>query len=158
MSVIVARPVGSVGEGIFGKNYSMAESLGVTTTTQSAFQEKVSMSTGGIPLGTYRIGWSFQWNHNSITDDFEGRVQLDNITNLSYIQLEPSDSSEDNGTIGPTASPFSTTGTDQRNTSSGFRIMVLPAGNHIIDIDFRTNNTLRESSIWNAQIEFWRVS
>lgn len=158
MSVIVARSIPSISNGIFGKNFIFAENLGVTTTTLTTFQTKVTLNTGIVPVGTYRIGWSYQWNHNSTVDDFEGRVVLDAVNILDYIQAEPKDSAANNGAIGPPNSPFSTTGTDQRFSTSGFVHVPLTAIAHSILIDFRTNNTAKESSIWNARLEFWRVA
>lgn len=135
-------------QNIFGSYFASTESLGVTTTTQTTPLEKLSLNTGTIPAGTYRIGWSFQWNHNATTNDFLGRVQLNNIKDLAFYQIEPKDA----------AGTFSTTGTNQQLGISGFSIEVLTAGTHIIDIDFTTSLAGVESSMWNTRLEFWRIS
>ena len=137
--------------GLFGSEFQFAEDLIVTTTTQVALLEKLKLTTPALPAGTYRIGWSFQWNHNSTSTDFLGRVQLDDTDDLAYYQAEPSDSSY-------TGTPFSTTGTDQQMEMEGFSHKTLGAGVHTIDIDFATSVAGDESSIWNVRLEIWRVA
>lgn len=131
----------------FGTQYQYTDSDAVSTTTSTTFQQKLRLTTASIPAGTYRIGWSYQWNHDSTNNGYEGRVQIDDSTEIMFHQQEPQDSG---GTFG-------TTGTDQQYQLSGFKHISLTAGVHTIDIDYRTNNGANASSIWNARIEIWRV-
>lgn len=133
--------------GVFGSQYFYAENDSISTMTSTTFQQKLRLTTPSIPAGTYRIGWSYQWNHDSTNNGFEGRVQIDDSTEIQYHQQEPQDS----------AGTFGSTGTDQKHTSSGFKNVVLSSGVHFVDVDFRTNAAGVESSIWNTRIEIWRV-
>ena len=135
-------------QNVYGSNYTYAESLTVTTTNSTSFQEKLKLTTASLPVGTYRIGWSFQWNHDNTGNDFLGRIQMDDTTTLGNYQIEPKDS----------AGTFSTTGTNQKFGLAGFAQVALTTGVHFFDIDFATENASDESSIWNARLEFWRVS
>jgi len=134
-------------EAVFGSYYNYGESDTVTTTTSDVFLEKTSITTGSLPAGNYRIGWSYQWNHDNAGNDFEARVRLDGTTDIMLHKQEPKDS----------AGAFSTTGTSQQYQNSGFKHISL-SGVHNIVLDFRTDSNGDESSMWNARIELWRVS
>lgn len=133
---------------VFGSEYLYIEDETVSITTSTTFQEKLSLSTPAtLPAGTYRIGWSYRFNHNNNGNDFEGRVQLDNTTDIDFVKVEPKDS----------AGNFGGSGSSQRYVVSGFKNVVLTAGVHTIDIDYRTDSGGINSAIWEARIEFWRV-
>lgn len=132
----------------FGTEYQYAESEGVSTTNSTNFQQKLRLTTTSLPAGTYRIGWSYQWNHDSSANDFEARVQLDDSQNLEEHVEEPQDS----------GGGFGSTGSNQQFTNSGFQHVSLSTGVHTVDIDYRTSDSGGdESSIWNARLEIWRV-
>ena len=131
----------------FGTAYQYAESDAVSITTSATFQQKLRLTTSSLAAGTYRIGWSYQWNHDSTSNGFEGRVQIDDSTEVMFHQQEPQDS----------AGTFGSTGSDQQHQLSGFKHISLSSGVHTIDIDYRTNSAGNESSIWNTRIELWRV-
>ena len=131
---------------IFGSEFYQVESEGVTTTTSTTYIEKVALSTGSLPAGKYRIGWFYQWNHNSVTSDFVAQIRL-NGTELYRHKQEPKDA----------AGSFSTTLTSQRYMTSGFTYEDL-SGNNTIQIRFKTDTSTDESSMWGAKIELWRVS
>ncbi len=131
---------------IFGSEYQYAESLTVAVTNSTTLIQKLRLTTSNLPAGTYRLGWSWLFNHDSNGDDFLGRVQLDDITTYGEIQVEPKDS----------AGNFNATGSNQKYPVCGFANIVL-SGLHTVDIDFATSNAVNESSIWDARLELWRV-
>lgn len=133
---------------IFGTQYYYAESIGVSKTNSLSFMEKLKLTTGSIPAGNYRIGWSFEFNHSSRNSNFLGRVYLDDVTELASYVIRPSDASGN----------FQNTGSRQKYLASGFKHINLSAGVHFIDIDFATDDNNINSSIWNTNIEFWRIN
>ena len=56
------------------------------------------------------------------------------------------------------AGTFGSTGTNQQHQISGFKHIVLTAGVHTIEIQWRSQDGVTTASIWNARIELWRVS
>jgi hypothetical protein len=138
----------SVPSPIFGSEFQYAESLGTTTTTSSTLQTKVSLNTPVIPAGTYRIGISYGWNFNSTGNDFRGEFHEDNVKIGEEHRQEPKDSSGN----------FNGTGSNQRHYLSRFVYRTLTTGIHSYDINFRSASSGTSASIWDATIEFWRVS
>jgi len=125
---------------IFGSEFAHNESLAQSTATGTTWVEKVRLDVTNIVAGTYRVGWSFEWGHSSAAADFRGRVQVDDSTILLAQQSEPKD-----------------TGTDQHYPSGGFGNITLTSGDHHVDLDFSSSST-NTARIWNARLEFWRVS
>lgn len=146
-------PVGPQGpEGSFDNFHHEASSLGVTTSNATSFIEKLKLTTGFVPAGKYRVGFSYAWNHNDNRNDFLAQVVVDDVTVISNQREEPNDS---NGTFG-------STGSDQKHLESGFAYVTLTDGTHTVDIDFATSSAGIGfagivSSIWDARIELWRV-
>jgi len=141
---------------IFGSEFQLAESLGVSTTlfdeNQTAFQNKLSMTTGALPLGDYRIGVSYGWNSDTTAYDFEGKFLVNNIQEGELHKQEAQDS----------AGSFSTTGTDQRHYTSRTFYLLQISGIQNFDLEYRSSyaggDTPREASMWDARIEIWRVA
>ena len=104
------------------------------------FQQKLSLTTSDIPIGTYRIGWYYNWRYDSASRDFFGRVQIDDVTTIHSHQQQP-------------AKPDS----DQLYSVSGFIHQSLTSGIHNIDIDWHSETGADSSFISNTRLEFWRV-
>jgi hypothetical protein len=126
---------------VFGSEYMFAESLGESSTTSPTYQNKVTLSTGLIPAGTYRIGWSYLYRLNTASRDFGARVQVDNTTTVWEARVETKDA-----------------GSDQRVSASGFYHIALTNATHIIDLDYRSANGTNTAYIYTAVLEFWRVA
>lgn len=136
-------------ENVFGSYFQNVEDATVSTTLSTTFISKLSMTTPVLPIGKYRIGVSYGWNHNSVSSDFEARLMEDSIQKGEIHKYEPSDSSGN----------FSSTGSSQRYHST--RVFYSTYGTpstHTFDIEFRTDDALDESSIFGSIIEIWRVS
>lgn len=126
---------------IFGSQSKIAESSGLSSTSTTAWVQKTRLTTADIPSGTYRIGVFYNWSHNSISTEFQARVQIDDTTTIYEHNEEPGASS-----------------TDAYWDASGFQWVSLESGTHTIDLDYRSNNNGDTASIRNARIEFWRIS
>jgi len=133
---------------VFGTEFQKAESAGVTTTTSTTFLNKITFITSSLPAGTYRIGVSYGWNHDSNRDDFEARITEDAVQLGEIHKQEPKDSS----------GSFSTTGSSQRYYLNRTFYRTLTSGSHTYDLAFRTDTGGVEASMWEAMIELWRVS
>ena len=137
---------------VFGDQFNFAESLGVSTTTSTTFQTKLTIGALVLPAGTYRIDISYGWNADSTSSDFEGQVQEDSgggFTTLGEIhKQEPQDS----------AGTFSTTASDQRHYLSRTYIRALTAGTYTWRFQWRASSGGVESSCWDVVIAIYRVS
>lgn len=132
---------------ISGSEFQVVTSSGVSTTTSTDFQTKASMTTTSLPDGQYRLGVSYGWNHDDTSTDFEARVQVGGSTLGEIHKQEPKDSS----------GSFESTGTSQRHYTARTFYLGLSGVNNIT-LQFRTDDSDDESSIWDAVIELWRVS
>jgi len=138
---------GGGGSSIFGSEFQLEESLGVSTTTSSGYQNKMTMVTSNLPVGKYRLGVSYGWNYDNTTLDFEAKIILDGSDLLEPHKQEPQDA----------GSSWGSTGTSQRYYLT--RVFYLDlSGVHTFDLEWRTNSSGEEASIWDAVIELWRVS
>lgn len=124
------------GGGISEYNYASSESLSSTTSTN--YQNKVSLSVD-VPAGNYRIGWSYEWRVSNQNFPINTRVQLDNSTDLSRVEL----------------SSFLFNRTNQ---TSGFKSDIALDGEHTIDIDYKASHFTKAVYIGRARLELWRVS
>jgi len=91
--------------------------------------------------GTYRVSWSFLWRHSSTSNDFRGRVQIDDSQTLWEMLQEPQDS-----------------GSDQRCPVSGFAYINPNSGDYDIDLDWCSSSSSSTAYIYNAIVDVWRVS
>lgn len=126
---------------VFGTEYQYAESLGESQSNSTTFQTKVTLNTGTIPSGTYRIGWSYNWSLNGTADDFEAQVLEDGATQIMQHLQEPQDA-----------------GVDQQHETGGFINRTLTAGSHSYVLQYRTDDAAVAAFIRTAKLEFWRVS
>ncbi len=131
----------ATGDSTFGSEFQQASSDSQSTTTSTSFVQKLRLTTGTLPSGTYRIGWTYEYAHKSTSYDFRGQVQINDTTTIHNIRDESQDS-----------------GTDQRKPCAGFYYHT-GSGVLNIDIDYcRSSSSGGTSYIWNARLEIWRVS
>jgi hypothetical protein len=128
-------------EGVFGTEYQYVEDELTSTTTSTIFIEKLKLTTRNILEGKYKISWYYQWIYSAATQDFKGRVQLDDSINIMSHQQEPKDG-----------------GDEQKIPVSGFKVLDLTAGVHTIDIDFCRSDSPGTATISNARLEIFRVA
>lgn len=122
-------PTGPVGI----SNLQNTESTGVSTTTNTTYVEKLTMTTDNLSLGTYRIGYSCEVQNNHINGG-NVRVELDNTTELGSVYTDKTNSGYYN--------------------YSGFKYYT-GSGVHTIDIDYQANSGT--TSIRRARLEIWKI-
>lgn len=137
---ITAASNGTASTPVFGTEWQLAESNGLSSTNSTTYQNKLTLTTGSLPSGTYRVGWTYSWSHGSTGSDFEARIQLNNSTDLMNHAQEPKDA-----------------GTDQLHRHSGFEYITV-SGVNTIDLDFRTDNSGDTAYIQRVKLELWRIS
>ena len=111
-----------------------------STTNETGFDLAQRLTTTALVGGTYRVGWYYTWRHESISDNFQARVQVDGTTVHSHEQEPKEDDIE------------------QRAVVSGFAYVTLGAGSIDIDLEFSTDDNNDASWIYVSRLEIWRVS
>lgn len=115
-----------------------AESEGESSTTSTSEQTKVTITTPSLPLGKYRIGWYYEWNGSSGSQDVEVQV-YDGGTVLARHEEAPED-------------------TDAWDGQGGFKYISSISGVHNFYIKYKTQSSSATARIRRARLEIWRVS
>ena len=142
--VLVAQAAGpewqNLGQvGTFGTNFAYVEDETESSTTSTEWQQKVRLSVVGVPAGTYRIGWTYQWKMSNSSFDYIGRAQLDDTTTLCEHSTRPADALS-------------------YHPLGYFAYVTLTAGDHFVDIDFKSGSDGKAAYIRYARVEMWRIS
>ena len=127
------------GGSTFGSEYHSDEDLSEQTTTSTSYVNALTFTTSTVPSGTYRVGWSYEWQGNA-REDFEARVQVDNSTTLMEVNMESKDNTGWHGVGGFGNITFGSNDT------------------HTIDFDFATEASERTMGIRKLRLEFYRIS
>ncbi len=132
---------------IFGSQYYSDETLAESNTTNTSAGSNTSnpranITTSSIPSGTYRIGWSLEWKASSQDHQWNGRVRVDDTTNIMEMASEPAKENK-----------------DEWRAIGGFGNQTFgSSGVHTVEMDWWTENISGTAYIRKARIEFWRVS
>lgn len=124
---------------IFGSQFSSAAAEGETNTNSTSPVTKLTLSVTGIPAGTYRIGWYYEWRRNTTSNDYSAQIVIDSTTTI----MEHAQESQD---------------VNSWYTQSGFYIGSLTSGNHSIVLSYFGESTGNTSYTRRARLEIWRVS
>lgn len=147
-SIISQVEVQSSSSNTFGSERHYVASEPVDTYyfwSSSIWIDKINQ-TWNLPAGKYRVNWTYNWNADTTSRDFQGVFLIDNNI-VEEQQQEPKDS---NGN-------WNSTGTDQKfGVSSFISDYQLAAGDHTFTIRWSASTTVT-ASIWGARIEIWRV-
>ena len=117
-----------------GFNREYAESLGVSSTTASGYQQKLRLTTTSLPAGDYIISWSSDLGSDDDRQAAKMRVQLDDTTDLGESLMGEFHDQEDTYTM-----------------QAGFAKKTL-SGVHTIDVDFAINADDSTANIRNVRI------
>lgn len=123
----------------FGAFYQYEESLTGSSTTSTTFQNKLSLVTPTLPIGSYRIVWTAQIAHDTASRQSQVKITLD----ASQIWLSQNESSR----------------TAQRFVNTAFdRVTFGSAATHTINMDYRRSSASSANvTITEARLEIWRV-
>lgn len=130
-------------EGLIAEGYSG----GISTTTSTTFQNKLTVNLPALAAGTYEVEISYGWNHDAANNDFEARFTFNGSQVGELHKQEPKD---------PQGSD--PTGTTQRHYVTRKIIATIGAlgAGSTLGLDYRTDASGVESSIWEASIVFRR--
>jgi hypothetical protein len=112
-----------------------------SSTSSTSWVEKMRLTASGIPEGSYRIGWTFQWRHSKSNTQFNAQITVDDTAQI-FLYL---------------ASPYVDVLYWQPVT--GFYYYdVLTSGTHYIDLDYLSSSAGSTSYIKECKMEFWRIT
>lgn len=137
----------AIDEIAFPRLVGYANSNGISTTTSTTFQTKVTLNAGTLVAGTYKLITNYGWNHDATDSDFEARV-LNNGAQLGELHKQEPKSSAGGDPTGST----------QRYYCNRQGVFALPAGARTFVLQYRTDDAADESSIWEASLELWRYA
>lgn len=123
---------------VFGNNYQSAVSLPRSTTTSSAFQNKVTLTTAALQ-GRFRVAW---------------RAVVDNFGNIGEFRLQ---NVTDGATLGATV-VFKTNENENRMPVGGWEEVDFTGSPKTFAVQFRARSPGDTQGIQDARIELWRVS
>ena len=128
----------SVGETVFGDEFDETSSDSESSTTSGSPQTKVTLAaTGLVSAHKYRVGWSFEWRHNSAASRANYRVTINGDT-IDELTVEPKD-------------------VNNWHQAGGYMYVSGYTGANDIDIDY-WSDTSNTTYIRRARLEIWRVS
>lgn len=123
---------------VFGTEYDYAESEAVSSTSLTAYQQKLKLTTAVLPAGDYHIEWSCEVANSSKDKRVEVKLELDDTTVISEIMKPKVDG--DNEYLG----------------MAGTKEITLTNATHTLDIDYRA--LANTAYIRRARITIWRVA
>lgn len=131
-----------VPDALFGSNLSEGESLGLSTTTSTTYQQKLRVSTpSNTPAGTYHIEWCGAWSCSIGTYVCNMRVQIDDTDTVW--EVDPVSMAD---------------GTAGRHPAFGQCEVDLSAGSHDIDFDYSSESGSNTAAVAEVRIKIWRIS
>lgn len=121
-----------------------AESQGVSSTSNTGFQQKVRLALTGLVAGTYMVSFYAEARHQIRGDAVECRIEQNDVTLLNLQRFYTGDA----GGI-----DF----IDDFLPFTGYRILAL-SGDHNFDLDYRTIAGNFSAIIRRASVTAWRLS
>jgi len=128
---------------VFGTYFNEASDDTDSSTTSTSWSQKVRLTTASLPVGKYRIGWSYNIRGASTSVSPRTQVQINDTDTVHTYLFEPKDAS-----------------TNEEDAVGGFYYYtVASAGATLnIDLDYSSETTGSSMTIRRARLEFWRVS
>ena len=117
---------------VYGTEFNLFEDNGVSTNTTTTYQDKINQTTSSLPVGTYKLTVSYNWNLDTANSDFLARIffdgtNLDAANNNEMHRQEAKDS----------AGAFGATGTDQKyGFTKNYFIDVTTAGTKNVQLEW----------------------
>jgi len=122
-----------------GLNFCSASFEKETSTSSTSYVAKLSMETAEFEVGTYRVGWYYEWKRDTISDDFLAMIELDGEEAIMQQSEETKDA-------------------NSWHVESGFYIADLEAGPHKIVLYYAGQRSRYSSYMRRARLEVWRVA
>lgn len=126
---------------VFGMGFQQATDDAESTTTSTAFVQKLRLTTASLVSGVYRIGYNYHWRHTGASTNFRAQIQLNDSITIMSSDVEPQD-----------------VAATQSHPVSGFYYTGTISGVQFIDMDYASSNAASTSGIRFCRLEIWRVS
>lgn len=125
-------------------DYEYTESAGESSTTDTAWQEKLDINISNIQAGNYKVVWFFEWAYSRVRDPGANYgIHVDwGADTLSETEMTPTQTYGDGAFYGQV----------------GFGYTILTAGNHKIALNYSSGVGTATAYIRRAGIEVWRIS
>lgn len=124
---------------LFGKRYqNVLVAAETSTTSNSVFSTKATITTPDLPSGNYRLSWSFKWRASAANRGIRYRIQNNSVTNLEAIEFAASASAKPN--------------------AAGTTIFENLSGVNNITLGFNIGVGSGTVYMSNVVFEFWRIS
>lgn len=137
---------------VYGTELNLFCSAAVTTHTSDVMLDKINATTSSLPIGTYKVFISYNWNKQGNAEDFIAEAQFDGANlgqDTTIHRVEPKDQ----------AGNWNSTGSNQRRSfSQSYYVDVVSAGTKAVVLRFASELDGRNVSMWDAAIEIIRVS
>jgi len=127
--------------GVFGNNYQYAESLGESSTTAAAYQQKLRLTTPVIPACDYHVEVVYNYSSDDENAAMDFQLEVDDTTQVFTAQPVQKKKLADG----------------VYNSASAFARVTLTNAAHTIDLDY-ANTTAKTTYIKNAKIIIWQVA
>jgi hypothetical protein len=140
VSNILLNPVSNIN---FGSSFSNGISDTVSSTTSTSWQNKLTLTTNTLPIGNYRVGFSYQWAQNKTSSEYNAQVVVigTSINQTIFAQAQ---------------APLKQ---NYYELVSGFMYGSIPSEQTLtITIDYSSSMGSTVAYIKNAMIDIWRVT
>lgn len=123
----------------FGTQFQQATDDTVSSTTSTAFINKLTMTTPSLPSGTYRVGWYSELNSTAANYSTSVRIQLNATTTIGERIQEAQD-------------------TRDIHNFGGYVFLTL-SGINSFNLDYaKVGGGAGNASIRRSRIEIWRIT
>lgn len=121
------------------KYYAEANTL--TTTTNTGYQTKLTLSTTNLPIGTYILYHQFSWYYTHTGRAFLGRVRVNGATTVQQYNVVPSSNNS-----------------ARRHPASGLaQVTFASVGNQSFTIEYATSNSGDTAGVTDARLLLVRI-
>jgi hypothetical protein len=124
---------------VFGTEFATGGEEGETNTNSTTGTEKAALAVTGIPAGTYRFGWYYEWRRNTTSNDYRALIELDGTTTIMDHREESQD-------------------VNSWHIEGGFYNVTLGAGNHTFSFQHYGESSGNTSYTRRLRMEIWRVA
>ena len=145
------RPTATMAEQIYGTQFQYAESLSLSVTTEDEEEDaptKLTMVTGSLPAGTYKLELAYGWSADTTSEDFHCWLERNNNQVQEEHRQEPKDS----------GGSWGSAGTNQRHYVKRVFWFASLSGVQTFKVKWMSDDDDDQASIWDCSMNIIRVA
>lgn len=119
--------------------FRYAEDNNESYSTSITYVSKLTLTVSGVPSGTYRTSWYYEFNYPTSSFAMFTRVQMDDLTVLGEVAQRAMSASD-------------------WFAASGFGYISITGDYHHIDLDYRSDKVNTAAGIRRARLELRRIT